>query len=163
MDEKFKYALERTLTFEGGYANDAADPGGETKFGISARAYPGLDIKALTRDRAGEIYYEDYWTRYGYSRLADTELAAKVFDLAVNMGPRRAHKLLQKAMNRAGGVGLAADGNLGPKTIEAVNGYPDGSRLLAELKAEAVKYYRSLAAGKGMQRFLAGWLRRALA
>ncbi|MBI5843910.1 MAG: hypothetical protein HZB23_04475 [Deltaproteobacteria bacterium] len=48
------------MAHEGGYVNDPADPGGETRFGISRRAYPNEDIKALTRERAAEIYYRDY-------------------------------------------------------------------------------------------------------
>jgi lysozyme family protein len=163
MDEKFKCALERTLAFEGGYVNDPADPGGETKFGISARAHPGLDIKALTRDRAGEIYYEDYWIRYGYGRLTDAGIAAKSFDLAVNLGPHRAHVLLQETVNRTTLATLAVDGVLGPGTLDAVNGHPNTALLLAELKVGAIGYYTDLAIRKGMQKFLAGWIRRALA
>ena len=32
-------AIEKTLAHEGGYVNDPDDPGGETNFGISKRAY----------------------------------------------------------------------------------------------------------------------------
>jgi len=163
MDEKFKFALERTLAFEGGYVNDPADPGGETKFGISARAHPGIGIKALTRERAGAIYYEDYWMRHGYGLLTDAGIAAKAFDLAVNLGPHRAHVLLQEAVNRTTSARLTVDGAIGPETLDAVNGHPDASRLLAELKMGAIGHYTELAVKKGMQKFLAGWIRRALA
>jgi lysozyme family protein len=160
MDVKFKRAVERTLTFEGGYANDPADPGGETNFGISARAYPHLAIKALTRGAAEEIYYRDYWLKNGHGEIADAEVAAKVFDLAVNMGPHRAHILLQEAVNRTGPAEkLVVDGNPGAKTLRAVNNHPDANHLLAELKLGAVAYYLGLK----KPRFLAGWIRRALA
>jgi len=43
MTAPFQQAFERTIGFEGGYANDPRDPGGETKYGISKRAYPALD------------------------------------------------------------------------------------------------------------------------
>ncbi|WP_425526518.1 glycosyl hydrolase 108 family protein [Xanthomonas oryzae] len=49
------------LSHEGGYVNDPRDPGGETQWGISKRAYPELNIRALTRDQAIEIYRRDYW------------------------------------------------------------------------------------------------------
>lgn len=163
MDETFKNALERTLAFEGGYVNDPADPGGETKYGISARAHPEVDIKSLTRNRAGEIYYEEYWTRFGYGRLERAEIAAKCFDLAVNLGPHRSHVLLQKAVNRTAQARLDVDGALGPKTIEAVNGHPLPAHLLAELRLGAIEHYVDLAVKKGMQKYLAGWIRRALA
>ena len=43
--------------------HDSRDPGGETKFGISKRAHPDLDIANLTRDQAGAVYRRDYWDR----------------------------------------------------------------------------------------------------
>ena len=47
---------------EGEYSNDPNDPGGETKWGISKRAYPDLDIRNLTKADALAIYFRDYWT-----------------------------------------------------------------------------------------------------
>ena len=52
--------LDDLIEREGGYVNDPDDPGGETKFGISKRAYPHLDIKNLTEEHAADIYYNDY-------------------------------------------------------------------------------------------------------
>ena len=57
----FDRAFRFLIGEEGGYVNDPADPGGETKFGISKRAYPQLDIKSLTLDQAKAIYRRDYW------------------------------------------------------------------------------------------------------
>ena len=36
----FKRAIARLLGDEGGYVDNPADPGGETKFGITRREYP---------------------------------------------------------------------------------------------------------------------------
>jgi lysozyme family protein len=44
----FDKAIEIILKHEGGYVNDPDDPGGETKFGITKRNYPTLNIKSLT-------------------------------------------------------------------------------------------------------------------
>jgi hypothetical protein len=85
----FKRALEFTLKWEGGYVNDSNDPGGETKWGISKRAYPDLDIKTLTPERAAEIYANDYWDKAGCNNLS-YPLCACVFDTAVNLGVTRA-------------------------------------------------------------------------
>ena len=52
MSDRFALAVSGVLRAEGGYVNDPADPGGETKFGISKAAYPALDIAALTEDGA---------------------------------------------------------------------------------------------------------------
>ena len=61
MNEGFDKAFEFTIGVEGGYVNDPSDPGGETKFGVSKKSYPNLDIKNLTITQAKEIYYKDYW------------------------------------------------------------------------------------------------------
>lgn len=73
--------------------NDPEDPGGETKYGISKRAYPRLDIKNLTLEDASAIYKRDYWNAAGCDDLDDS-LALVVFDTAVNCGVGRAKKWL---------------------------------------------------------------------
>jgi lysozyme family protein len=98
-DLKFQTALTFTLQEEGGYSFDPQDPGGETNFGISKRSYPHLDIKNLTIDQASDIYYRDYWMAAGCYRIKSETLAAKLFDLAVNTGPRSAAKFLQHGVN----------------------------------------------------------------
>lgn len=90
---KFDRAIPIILRFEGGYVNDPDDPGGETKYGISKRAYPHLDIRALTIPAAKEIYFADYWTPCGAEDL-EWPLTVNVFDAAVNNGLRRAKEWL---------------------------------------------------------------------
>jgi lysozyme family protein len=89
-------AWERAIAFvlaaEGGYVNDPNDAGGETNFGISKRAYPALDIKALTEADAKGIYFRDYWIPLQCDRM-EPALAIAVFDTAVNMGVGRAQRL----------------------------------------------------------------------
>ena len=53
----FDEAFKLLIGHEGGHVNDARDPGGETKFGISKRVYPFEDIRNLTIERARAIYY----------------------------------------------------------------------------------------------------------
>jgi hypothetical protein len=92
----FKKSLEFTLKWEGGYVDDKDDPGGETKWGISKRAYPFEDIKNLTPERASELYYRDYWTQAGCGNIP-FPLSAAVFDTAVNLGVKRAKDFLREA------------------------------------------------------------------
>lgn len=92
----FRKSLEFTLKHEGGYVNDPADPGGETKWGISKRAYPQEDIKNLSPERAATLYWRDYWVASGASNLP-LPLAVAVFDTAVNCGVGRAKSFLQEA------------------------------------------------------------------
>ena len=92
----FNEALKFILRWEGGYTNDKNDPGGETKFGISKRSYPELDISKLTLEQAKKIYYENYWLKSGCQNM-EYPLNLVVFDTAVNMGRSRAGKIWEKS------------------------------------------------------------------
>ena len=96
--EEFKDGVIQVLNHEGGYVNDPQDPGGETKFGISKRAYPNVDIKNLTRKQAIKIYYDDYWIKTGVVFLPK-KLRQIYFDMTINMGRSRATKILQETCN----------------------------------------------------------------
>lgn len=160
-DERFLKAIEVILKNEGGYVNDPNDLGGETNFGISKRSYPNVDIKNLTREQAMEIYYRDWWAKYKYGEIEDLEVAIKVFDLSVNMGPGIAHKLLQRAVNWVSGSGLIEDGVLGPLTIGATN-QTNPQKLVQELRfVAALRYYELAKARPANRGFLLGWLNRA--
>ncbi|HEX9247111.1 MAG TPA: glycosyl hydrolase 108 family protein [bacterium] len=154
----FDKAIGTVLEHEGGYSFDPNDPGGETKYGISRKAYPGLDVKALTLDQAKAIYKRDYWI---YSRIQDQDVATKVFDMAVNLGPPAAHRLLQTALNGPGGT-VAVDGVFGPQTLAATNRV-NPEQLLQELRAQAAVYYaQTVLTNPSEQKFLLGWMRRAV-
>lgn len=87
MERNFKKALDFVLRWEGEYSNNPSDPGGETKYGISKKAYPGLDVSSLTLEKATEIYQRDYWGPIGGDDLKEGfDVAA--FDSAVNCGVR---------------------------------------------------------------------------
>lgn len=79
-------------SLDDGYVNDPNDPGGETKYGISKRAYPHLDIKNLTLADALNLYYTDYWY---VGRSEAFPLNVCVLDCAVNNGTGTAKKFLQ--------------------------------------------------------------------
>ena len=59
----FGHAITTTLQHEGGYVNDPADPGGETRYGISKRAFPQVDVKTLTLQQAKALYKVFYWEK----------------------------------------------------------------------------------------------------
>lgn len=88
--DSFKLAMVFVEKWEGGekYTNDPVDPGGETKWGISKRAYPDVDIKSLTKLEAEQIYYKDYWLKIGADKMGK-KLAIVCFDSAVNCGVGR--------------------------------------------------------------------------
>lgn len=88
----FEPAFAIVIGIEAGYVNNPRDPGGETKFGISKRAYPNEDIQNLTLERARELYRRDYWDKCGLDALS-WEMALIEFDAAVNQGPGFEHTL----------------------------------------------------------------------
>ena len=159
----FARAVDRVLANEGGYSSNPSDPGGETSFGISKREYPQVDIAGLTREGAIAIYFRDWWRRYHYSDLPGP-IGAKLFDLAVNIGPEHASRCLQRAL-RACGKRVDEDGLIGEATRTAALA-ANQVALMAALRSEAAGYYRTLAAstrrpGGGANEFLNGWLNRA--
>lgn len=157
--EKFERAVAHVLSQEGGYVKDPDDPGGETKYGISKRSYPNLNIKGLTKAQAIEIYHRDWWERYRYEEIEPSLLATKVFSFAVNMGASRAHKLLQQAVNMTREErSLVLDGIIGIRTIEAIYSHDCLDYLLSVYMLLAIRYYVSLK----NQKYLAGWINRAL-
>lgn len=158
--KKFDGAIKVVLLHEGGYVNDPVDAGGETKYGISKRTYPKVDIKNLTVEQASEIYFNDWWLKGPYEQIADAALATKVFDTAINTGASRAHRFLQEAAN-ANGAKLVVDGAIGPLSIKAINAL-SGTALLASFRQIQEQFYLNLIAKKPSQaKFKNGWIKRA--
>lgn len=147
-NDSFDRAINRILAHEGGYSNDRLDPGGETKYGISRRAYPGVDIKALTRDKAKTLYRMDYWAPVKGDQLHPA-VAFQVMDAAVNHGVSWASKALQRA------AGVTVDGKIGPQTIASANADPEA--VIEAFNNYREGYYRKLPT---FQRFGKGWIAR---
>jgi lysozyme family protein len=148
----YEEAFERLIGHEGGYVNDPRDPGGETKFGISRRAYPGEDIAGMTLERARQLYARDYWGPAGCDAVPPG-IKFHLFDAAVNSGVTTAVRILQRA------VGETADGIIGPRTLHAVQSMrPD--RLVARFNGYRLELLASLPTWSTFGR---GWARRIAA
>jgi lysozyme family protein len=148
----FDRAFDTLIGHEGGYVNHRADPGGETKFGISKRSYPGEDIQAMTIERAREIYARDFWGPAGCDAMPDVA-KLQVFDTAVNSGVGTAIRLVQRA------VGVTVDGELGPHTLQAIGSMP-AARFIARFNAHRLEYMAGLQTWPSFGR---GWARRIAA
>lgn len=156
-DNRFIDFFHRLMKYEGGYVNDPDDPGGETKFGISKRSYPRLDIKNLTEDQAAEIYHRDYYIPLNIAAFVNERTAWQVFDFGVNAGVRRSAEMIQRL------VGAFPDGIVGKETLEKINNYSDKYPLHINFMAERMKYYLMLTErNKRNMKFLKGWLLRTL-
>ncbi len=146
---QFDKLIDRVLSHEGGYSNDPQDPGGETQWGISKRAHPDVNIKALTRAQAIDIYRADYWDKIKGDQLP-AGIAFQVLDAAVNHGVRVASRWLQDS------VGVAADGIIGPVTLEAVR-RADTAETVLLFNATRLEFYTDITT---FARFGRGWVRR---
>ena len=152
--------IKNVLRREGGdkITRDKDDPGGLTKFGISKRAHPDLDIENLTEDDAVLIYLEEYWKPSRASDLS-SQLQEMYFDMVVNFGQRRAVRILQEACNhKSKSSKLLVDGRIGPKTIGASKSL-EKDRLLAF----RVFHYSKICINKSsLMKYYYGWIRRAI-
>lgn len=168
--------IDEAIAREGGYGHHPADRGGPTNFGITqtvarANGYAG-DMRKLPRALAETIYRRLYWERPGYAFVAEVapDIAADLFDSAVNMGPGTATGFLQRALNALNRnqkdyPDLKVDRTIGAKTLAALSAFmalrgKAGEKVL--LKAvEALQGERYLALAESRpanEAFLYGWL-----
>ena len=160
MSERFTRLIPEILRHEGGYVNDPADPGGETKFGISKRAYPDVDIATLTEDQAIEIYRRDYWQPW-MDQIRDEILALQVFDFGINAGLSTAARALQRV------VRVDIDGIVGKITLGAINAktHPGSFKFRHRRRfaEEAFLHYAAIIRDHPARyKFARSWFRRTL-
>jgi lysozyme family protein len=151
VSDAFEQAFNNVVGLEAGYVNDPHDPGGETKYGISKRSYPNLDISAITLDQAQAIYHSDFWLKLRCDDLPEV-VAETLFAEGVNLGTHEAALILQRSL------GVVADGDIGPVTIAAATKLGP-LEILPEFLGHVVFFKSTL---PGWQRFGAGWSARAV-
>jgi len=179
--QSVRQIAEDIVAREGGFVNDPDDPGGATNFGVTIHTMRRLgldltgdgqvgvaDVRALSRDRAVDIFVTHYFERPRIAELPDV-LQASVFDMYVNAGGN-AVKILQNLL-RDMGFSVSVDGAIGPQTIGACHSAaaPDPVALrdaygvarrnyyfrLADNRVASRKYARTRQGSKG------GWIKRA--
>lgn len=155
--ERFKEIYKHTLKWEGGdkLHNVAGDSGGWTKFGIAynynKQHFKSLEeFKNMGYNKACEIAYEHYCKPL-FLELVNKESQAMLFDIAFNMGVKRAIILAQRALN------LVDDGILGKNTKASLK-----TLNKVKLNEQRVKYYNSIVKNNPSQnKFLKGWSNRS--
>jgi lysozyme family protein len=158
--QPFIASLPFILRWEGGFVDDPDDRGGRTNKGVTQGVYsawrgdqalPQQDVQHITDQEVAAIYYERYWLGAKWDALR-SKLDLAAFDTAVNMGQKRAIKILQRA------TGCDADGVFGANTKAACDSCDLGDAMIKYCDIRE-SIYRSLATGT-QARFLKGWLNR---
>jgi lysozyme family protein len=149
--------IDLLIAREGGdkVVTDSRDPGGVTKFGISQRAYPTLDIRNLTYEQAYAIYKRDYLEGPKISLLPQP-LQTSVFDFAAHSGVGVAISTLQRI------VGTKQDGKIGPLTLEALSVHKSDDINKAYNKLRILFLARQVQQNPSKLYALGGWLNRVL-
>ena len=167
----FEEAFKEVVKVEQGYVNSEFDRGGETKFGISKKTYPELDIANLTLADAKDIYFLDFWNCefLTLSNIKDKEIAIELFDTSVNMGQGVAGEFLQTALNHMNRnqriyKDLLVDGWIGAVTLQALEMIlkrGEKTPLLKVLNGEQYKRYTQIIEKDPTQENnFVGWMRR---
>lgn len=173
--------IERLLGREGGYVNHPNDRGGETIFGITVavardNGYTG-PMRSMPRSEAIRIYRQRYWNAPRFDRVAvlSAPVAEELFDTGVNMGPAVAAQMLQRCLNalnrqEADYADLKADGQIGPATLGALQGFlrvrgREGEAvLLKALNGLQCERYIDLAERRpANESFVYGWIKERVA
>lgn len=172
----FNQAIEVILRHEGGLSDNPHDPGGITNFGITigfmndcgrcekyfGHSAPATrdDIRYLSRDVAIRIYADEVWTPNRYGEINDNQIATKIFDCTINMGEKWGETFAQQSANRLG-HNLLVDGQIGNKSIAAIN-QCDPTAFLKEYCQQMKERYENLVLrNPNLAVFLKGWLTRA--
>ena len=148
------------LAYEGGFVNHPKDPGGATNQGITQRTYDAYrrrighatqSVRLIDNVERDTIYRVQYWDVIRGDDLPGGVDAA-VYDFAVNSGPSRAAKYLQKI------VGVKQDGVIGLQTLDAL-ARMDSTQVIGRLCADRMAFLRGL---KTWGTFGKGWSRRVM-
>lgn len=177
-DPSFTTIMRFTLAREGGLSDDADDPGGITKHGISLRFLRSLgelgdsnddgsindsDIRGLTLEQAESLYFVHFWLRQQLSAFPEL-IAMSQFDTAVNCGLNRAARILQQALCDVG-TSVTIDGIIGAQTRSAVKSVCCSTRgellLVQAMSLARIRFYVELASLPVRAKYLRGWVRRA--
>lgn len=161
----FDECFDRLIGHEGAYDNNPKDRGNwtsgvigngrlkGTKWGVSAAAYPNLDIENLNLQDAKAIYRRDYWTPAGCD-VVHPLVKFHLFDMAVNGGVRAAIRAMQRAAHEV------EDGVIGPKTQAALERI-EPLRLVARMSGARLEAMTHMQ--EAWKEFGKGWARRIAA
>jgi lysozyme family protein len=152
----YKISIKRTLKHEDPTLSGkvTSDTGGLTRWGISQKAFPKLNIAKLTLLEAMEIYKRYYFNPLKLEEVQDQNVADVIFDFGVNAGLHRAIMILQQVLD------VKIDSKIGPMTINTLN-KKGPAEFISEYTKERISFYISLASRQQFAPYIRGWIKRA--
>jgi lysozyme family protein len=115
------------------------------------------------------FYIVHFWSKVAGDDIPVQSLAEEMFDSAVNLGPERAVRWLQAALNALNRQNklypdLKEDGRLGRRSMDALRAFlnRDASSLLYKLLnvQQGAHYLRRTQEDETMEKYIRGWLSR---
>jgi lysozyme family protein len=164
----FDIAHKLTSLSEGGYSNRKNDRGGETYAGISRKywpTWPGWKVVDLKKRKYKEhipeldslvhrFYRAEFWNNVNGDKITSQKVANSIYDWFVT-SEKAAIKRIQRILK------LVEDGDIGPKTIAAINASNE-TKLLADIRESRRGFYMAIVSNDASQQEnLNGWLKRA--
>jgi len=151
--------IKKVLKWEGGYAGNI-DGMTCTMKGVTLATYRKYfgkdknckDLKEITQAEWNYIFKKGFWDRWKADEIENQSIAELLVDWCWASGVYGI-KLPQRVL------GVADDGVVGPKTLKAINDYPNKKELFDKLWNRRKKHFQDIAKN-GKEKFLKGWLNR---
>lgn len=164
MSTRFDKLITHIFAVEGEiYTNRRNDRGGPTKYGITLstlRNYrqddnlQAIDVENLTPGEAKQVYYKLFYVPVGGDEIISDRVSATMFDVCVNSGDHTAVKIAQKIVN------CVIDGEIGPKTIKAINACAESIFVREFIQAQQIRYVDIVIAHPEQIENFRGWINR---
>lgn len=177
-----------THVLEGGYSNHKNDRGGETWRGISRVHNPhwkgwstidsmkskpnfptNLKSRADLQEQVLEFYKANYFSPLKLHMVSNQEVANRLYDIAVLMGVGTSARFLQRSLNITNQrqrlyPDLVVDGQVGSKTLTALNNHPNIDVILKILNTLKGQRFLDLAeSNESQEDFINGWFKNRIA
>jgi len=161
MRDNLHKTTEWVLIHEGGYVNHPKDPGGATNMGVTQRTYDGWlakkglpkkSVRNITLQEVISIFKDQYWDKI-WGDMLPSGLDYTMYDFAINSGPARAVKFLQRQL------GVKEDGVMGNVTYGALMQKNDIEQIIIDINFSRWAWLKRL---RHWNTFGKGWTRRVM-
>ena len=162
----YKKLITHILRWEGGWANDPVDNGGPTMKGITLNTYTiycknkgkgtptQTQLKNISQAEWEDVFKSMFWDKWQADKINNQSIANLVVDWLWTSG-QWGIKYPQSIL------GVKVDGQVGPKTLAAINNYPDPKDLFNKLWQRRKAHFEGIVkANASQKKFLKGWLNR---